>query len=775
MKVPAGTLAGIGITACVLLAGNVPVRAQGPASSAPPSPAVVIDGPPPPVPPAVVSRDEAGQVTLRATRLAESIDVDGRLDERVYQTVPSVTDFIQQEPDEGAPATEQTEIWVLFDDDSIYISARCWDSHPERIVANEMRRDSFNLFGNDFFAVVLDTFYDRRNAFTFLVTPLGGLFDGQVDNERDVSVDWNTVWDAKAGRFENGWTVEMVVPFKSLRYRAGTPQIWGINLERVVRWKNESSHLTPIPASLNVMGVFKISSSATLVGIEVPSSRPPLEVKPYGISDVTTDLQEDPPVSNEPDAAFGLDVKYGLTKGLTADFTYNTDFAQVEVDEQQVNLTRFSLFFPEKREFFLEGEGIFEFGGGDRFTPTSYYPSGGQFERTTPILFFSRRIGLHEDGTVPIDVGGRVTGRVGKYTVGALNIQTDEEPVSGAVPTNFTVVRVKRNILRRSSIGAIFTGRSVSTEGDGSNEVYGVDGLFSFHDNVNINTYLARTRTPGLSGDELSYRAQLDYTGDRYGVQVQRLVVGENFNPEIGFLRRDDMRQNFALFRFSPRPQSIAAIRKLWWEGSFDYISNSSAGQLETRIAKGEFGIELENSDLFSVTYKRNYEFLTEEFDITDEVTIPVGGYSFQDLRVSYYFGQQRAVSGTLIAEHGGFFGGEKTGISYLLARVAVVPRFSVEPNVSFNWVDVPQGNFITSLVGARTTYTLTPRMFVSALLQYNSSDDSFGTNVRLRWEYQPGSELFVVYTDERLTEGPGFPGIENRAFVVKVNRLFRF
>ena len=361
-----------------------------------------IDGPPPPNPPAVITRDERGRATIRAIKLTEGIRLDGQLDEQVYRTVPAVTDFVQQEPDEGARATEQTEVWVMFDHETIYIAARCWNSQPDRIVANEMKRDSFGMFGNETFSVVLDTFYDRRSGFNFMTNALGGLFDATITNERTPNLDWNTVWDVKTGRFEQGWTLEIAIPFKSLRYGSGPAQVWGINVQRRVAWKNEASFLTPIPASLGFAGMFQLSAAATLVGLEVPPSGTRLEIKPYGISDLTTDLNADPPFSNSGGGNVGVDAKFGVTQGLTADLTYNTDFAQVEVDEQQVNLTRFSLFFPEKREFFLEGQGIFDFGGG----------GGGSV--ATPARFSSLAIGSAAARRFSFSAGvsgSRTTGR----------------------------------------------------------------------------------------------------------------------------------------------------------------------------------------------------------------------------------------------------------------------------------------------------------------------------------------------------------------------------
>ncbi len=736
---------------------------------------VAIDGPAPPIAPDVVARDTAGRATMRAIRLEEPLTLDGRLDERVYDTVAAVTDFIQQEPDEGAPATEKTELWVMFDRDTIYFAARCWNSEPDRIIANEMKRDAFGMFGNETLGIVLDTFYDRRNGVSFITNALGGLFDTTITDEgRTFNMDWNTVWDVRSSRFEQGWTVEIAVPFKSLRYRPGPAQIWGINVERYVAWKNERSYVTPIPAALGFSGAFRLSSAATLVGLEVPASGTRLEIKPYAISDVATDVNASPPLANALGGDVGFDVKYGVTEGLTADFTYNTDFAQVEVDEQQVNLTRFSLFFPEKREFFLEGQGIFDFGGGFRTDPTTYYFSGELFPVQAPILFFSRRIGLSGGRAVPILGGGRLTGKVGPYSVGVLDVQTDAELVSGAAPTNFSVVRVARDVLRRSSIGAMFTGRSVSAAGRGASYTYGVDGNFSFYDNLTINGYVAGTDTPGRRGDDTSYQAKLDYAGDRWGVLYDHLAVGAHFNPEMGFVRRDDLRRNFAKFRYSPRPQSIDAVRKFSWEGSVDYITDGR-GRLETRLQQALFSIEFENSDRFFAGVTDNYELLQQPFSIARGVTIPVGPYAFVNTRLVYALGSQRRIAGGVTFDHGGFFGGDKTSVGYLFGRIGLTPQLYVEPTISLNWVTLPAGDFTSELVATRATYTITPRMFVAALLQFNSGTDALGTNIRLRWEYQPGSELFVVYTDERDTLTPRFPTLQNRAFVVKINRLFRF
>ena len=725
-------------------------------------------GPPPPVPPAVIARGPGGGVTARAVRVDEPLRIDGRLDEPVFARVPAMSDFVQNDPVEGAPASEKTELWILFDRDNVYVVARCWESRPDLVMASEMRRDNTRIVRDDNFAWSFDTFYDRRNAVLFEVSAVGGRIDAQVTNEQQISIDWNPVWDVSVGRFDGGWTMEAALPFKSLRYRGAGPQVWGVQARRVNRWRNESSYLTPLTAAQGLRGHFRASLAATLVGVDAPPASRLFEAKPYVIGDLTTSSVAAEPFANRAGADGGLDVKLGVTQGVTADFTVNPDFAQVEADEQQINLTRFNLFFPEKREFFLENQGIFGFGG---------VATAGRFAGVsdTPVLFYSRRIGLTRDfREVPLRAGGRLTGRAGPFTFGALNIRAGEAPAAGARATSFTVLRARRDLLRRSSVGAMFTGRSVSIDGRGANTAYGVDGAFGFFDDLTINTHWAQTRSEGLAGNDTSYRGHLDYAGDRYGVQLEHLLVGDAFNPEVGFVRRRDMRRSFAEFRFSPRPRSIDWVRRFVGTGSFAYVENL-AGQVETRETLASFAIELDNSDVFTVGGLRSYEFLPRPFPIARDVTLPVGGYDFATVNAGYDFGQQRPWSANVLAEHGTFYSGHRTGLTITRGRASVTDQLSVEPLWSINWIDLAEGTFTTNLVGSRVTYTMTPLMFTSALVQYNSSLDGVSANVRFRWEYQPGSELFVVFNEDRDTTTRRFPGLRNRAFVVKFNRLFRF
>jgi hypothetical protein len=730
--------------------------------------AVPIHGPPPPVAPEVVARDAQGRVTVRAVRLEAPLRVDGKLDDRVYAEVPSISDFVQQEPREGQPASEKTEIWVLFDERTFYLSAKCWDTEPDRIVAKEMRRGNSAVSRDDSITLTLDTFYDRRNGFYFQTSTLGAVYDALVTDERSENMDWDTVWETRSSRFEGGWSLEIAIPFKSLRYPRGGAQIWGINVRRTVPRNEELDYLSLVPASYGRVGIWKFSSAATLVGLVTPEESLNLELKPYAISTLTTDRTATPAVSNDVSGDVGFDVKYGLTKGLIADVTYNTDFAQVEVDEQQVNLTRFSLFFPEKRPFFLEGQDIFAFGGaGPSF--------GGQNAGDTPIMFFSRQIGLSGGRAVPILGGGRVTGRAGAYSVGLLNIQTDDDERVGAEATNFSVVRLKRNVFGRSTIGLLATHRSEAVASDGSNTAYGVDARFALVSTLFIDTYCARTNTRGRSGNDTSYRGRIENNGDRYGFQAEHLRVGRDFNPEVGFLRRTDFRRSFGQLRFSPRHVSSDLVRKYTFETSLDYYLRDSTNTLESRDVRGEFEIQFENGERWRTEYSRQFERLTDPFEIGEGVVVRVGGYTFQSVRTNYNIGPQRRIAGNVSLQAGSFFGGNLIEASYR-GRVQLATRLGVEPGLTLDWIDLPEGRFTTKLVRARVIYTMTPRMFVEAMPQYSSASDSVTMNIRYRWEYQPGSDLFIVYTDARDTRiGARVSELVSRGFAIKLTRFVRF
>lgn len=737
-----------------------------------------------PVAPEVVTRDADGHTILRATRLAAPLQLDGRLDDAVYRDVKGAGGFIQQEPHEGSPATDETEVWVFYDDRNIYVGARMHESDSSQRVTSDMRRDSNNLYNNDHIAVLFDTFHDGRNGFGFSVNAQGGIFDWQVTNEQP-SNNWNGLFDVRTAEFDGGWSAEFLIPFRSMRFREGATE-WGVNFRRMVRSKNELTFLSRIPSSWGRRGVSKVSSAATLVGLESPARLRSLDIKPYALGATTTNHRATPPVVNDGDFEVGVDAKWGITQSIVADITYNTDFAQVEDDEAQVNLTRFSVLFPEKRDFFLEGQDVFSFagagarGGGGSQGPQAIPGGGGDGggNNVTPILFFSRRIGLQNNRVVPILGGGRVIARGNGFQVGGIHMHTDGVEGAAIPAADFSVLRLNKDILKRSRIGMITTRRSPGTAArEDENVAYGVDTSLNPLEELQINGYWSATSGgPGDAGSvsaRSSYRGQLHWNADQTGLQLEHLSVGEGFNPEIGFLRRSAFRRSYGQGRFSPRPAQWAGVRKLFFEASYDYYEDRN-GRPESREAQGSYRMELASGDGFAVEYSRIFEGLQAPFQVTTGVTVPIGRYEFQQAKFLYTSSPQRPLSGTLTLNYGGFYAGTLKEITWR-GRVEFGPRFYAEPTISLNYFNTPFGNGDSNLISSRLTYTLTPRMFASALLQYQSASSSVSSNVRFRWEYQPGSELFVVYSDGRSTLNPGFPTLDNRSFVVKLTKLFRF
>ena len=730
-----------------------------------------------PVPPAVITRDATGQATVRAIKLSAPLTVDGKLDEEVYRREQPFGGLIQVVPRYGQEMTERSDVWVTYDDKFIYLSCRCYDSAPpEDWIANELRRDTGGLRNNDHIGVMFDTFYDRRSGFAFYTNPLGARADYSVVDEGGSNTDWNPVWTSKTGRFDGGWTVEMAIPLKSIRYRPGDNQTWGIQLRRSVRRKNEWAYLTPVPQILaGPQALNRISSAGTLVGLDLPPAGRNIELKPYAVSRLTTDRLRTPAIDDKAEGDVGGDLKYQVTPNLTFDATVNTDFAQVEIDEQQVNLTRFSLFFPEKRDFFLEGRGIFDFARGGLGV-------GNSDVTDLPYLFYSRRIGLNRGRVIPIDAGGRLTGKVGPWAMGFMSIQAGDEGASNTDPTNFMVMRVKRDVLKRSAVGVMATNRSLAANDTGSSQAYGIDGSFGLSQNVSVGTYWALTNnTASADSNNQSWQARFDYNADRYGAKAEVLEVQQNFRPDVGFLRRTNFRRSYGELRFSPRPKNLKAVRKFTWTTMGEYVENG-AGLFETRGYTALFTTEFQSSEQITLDVNRSTEVLRVPFTPAGSPTpIPVGEYSFDDVGATFTVGAQRRVSGAVTMRAGDYYDGTirtltVSGSGFSPSRISVNKHLSIEPAFQISRIERPSASFTTRLLRARMDYGFTPLMFASALVQYNTADKAVSTNARFRWEYAPGSELFLVYTDERSTDiTPLTPALRNRAFVVKVNRLLRY
>jgi hypothetical protein len=696
-----------------------------------------------------VSTTEERKVS--AIKTTGPINLDGRMVEPDWQRAVPAVDFTQRIPLSGQPATERTEVRLLYDSKNLYVGADCFDSAgPKGIIVNDIRQDFFTI-DSDGFQVVLDTYNDNRNAFLFGTNPRAGRFDMQIGADGNSgNTSWDGVWHVAAHISEDGWHVEMAIPFKTLRFRKNNGQLWGVNFERRVRRKYEDSYWAPIPPPYRLG---RVSLAGGLDGLDTLKQGRNLQVTPYLKGDLSH--REDDDLDFFPDA--GVDVKYGVTSQLTLDLTVNTDFSQVEADVQQVNLTRFSLFFPEKRDFFLENSHVFEWGRRVR----SY--------RWQPDLwpFFSRRIGLTEDGEiVPILGGARLTGRAGEYSLGFLSMQTgdfEEEP-----STNFTVARVRRDILRQSDIGGIFISKNA---GAGVyNRTYGIDNNFNFFRYLDLNSYLLRTDSPDLPGEDLAGNLGMTWIDSFFEIRASHLVIEENFNPEVGFTPRTNIRKSKGEFGITPRPEGkIPWIRELNPQAEIDYITNT-AGVLETRSLEGRFTVTFSDSSRLSIARNGHFERLDEPFEIRDDLTIAPGDYWFDQNSFYYRSNRSKPVSFEGWYRGGGFWDGVRDSY-YAGLNLHPSYRFGAQVNWNRNDVGLSNGSFTTDLIGTRLNYSFSNRMFLNALIQYNSDEGEISSNIRFHFIYRPLSDLYVVYNDRRSSHGDPL----ERALIVKLTYMFAF
>jgi hypothetical protein len=688
---------------------------------------------------------------IQALRINSNIRIDGVLDEAEWQQAVPATDFRQYQPNEGAPATEPTEVKILYDAGNLYIGVQLYDSEPDRIVAQKLQRDS-GVDADDAFRVILDSYHDRRTGFYFATNPNGVEEDGQViDGDRRPSLDWNGVWEVRARINETGWSAEFRIPFWTLRFRDLPEQTWGINFQRIIKRKNEE--LNWASWSRDNGGFLRISRAGELTGLTGIRQGTNLQIKPYGLASTRRDFTVQPTLGQQA-ADTGIDVKYGLTPSLTLDLTYNTDFAQVEADVQQVNLTRFSLFFPEKRDFFLEKASLFEFGKRG-------------FRGPEMLLFFSRRIGLEGGREVPIVGGGQLTGKVGALNVGALDIVTQE---TDDVPqAHFSVVRLKRDIFNRSSIGAIFTNRV--DRGVGEDRAFGVDADLWFTNRLRTSWFYAQNLTPGTGERRHAGLLRFDYTSDLFGWFAEYMVIGEGFKPGIGFVPRDNMRRTFAAFRISRQPNG-KVFRRINMFNSITYLTDMS-GRLQDRDIAINFFNDFDSGDRMRIRLIRSFRRLDEVFNLREGLPIPAGDYDTNQFHVSFESSPKRRWNvrfGTMFL---GFFSGTRRGFSLRLGYV-VSPHFSFDTNYQFNRVELPVGTLTTELTTLRVNILFNTRLFVNGLIQYNSETDQLSANIRLNYRYSPGSDIFLVLNETRDTIGGTYPA-RNRAVALKMTKLFHF
>lgn len=708
--------------------------------------------------------------SLSALRVGDGeIRLDGRLDEPAWSRAAPARGFLQREPREGQPASEDTEVRVLYDGSSLYVGVNARDREPQRVIARILQRDklmqvrgdqSHDFAGDDAVAILLDTFRDRRNAVVFATNANGAQFDALITDEGEsFNADWHGVWTVRAQRTPSGWSAEFGIPFRTLRYPENSgPASWGFNVYRVIRRRNEQTFWTAWSRAGG--GFNRVSQAGALVGLSgLPRGGLNLDLKPFGLSGVSQDRVEDPSFTADRQLAAGVDAKWELQPGLVLDATLNPDFAQVEADDEQVNLTRFDLFFPEKRDFFLENAGIFEFGARGFFEPPPF------------LLFFSRRVGLAEDEDeesreVPVVGGLRLSGRAGRQTLGVLDMVTG--PALGEGHVNYGVFRVKRDIGGNSYLGAMLTDR----RGSGASEsAAGIDASFWPSRTLNFQGFYARLMTSGGSGDDSAYRVGMDYSAERLGVLAAHLGVGPAADPALGFATRSDIRRSDVFARITLRP-GVLGLRKADFYPGGQYVTRTD-GELQDWNVGPFVSFEWDSGERLSLFHSRTFTRIDEAFDPADRVSVPPGDY---DGTQRGFFGRTSAnralvlsAEATLQRNYGGTVDSYGGGASLTPgSHLALGLRYNR------NNAELPGGSFAGDLASLRLGWTFSTRLNASAFVQYNGLDRKLVTNLRLNFIHRPGSDLFVVYNEERDSES-GKRLVVSRALVVKLTWLARF
>ena len=756
---------------CVLLVGSSPLLAQSQSR---------------PVPP-VTPVTDVELVAQTSPKLANAISVeepptlDGDvLGDPVWAAVEPVSGFSQSAPDEGEPATERTEVRVVFTEDTIFFGIVCYDRDPSLIIVSDSRRDS-SMNNSDSFQMVLDTFSDRQNGFVFGTTPAGQEYDAQMANEgggrslfgggggggfsrgsgEGFNLNWDGAWQVRTQTSEIGWSAEFAIPFRTIRYPAREYQSWGVNFQRNIRRRNETAYWAPLPRQYNL---YRVSMAGQLAGVNAPIGfTGNLQLTPYVVGEVVT---RDARPDRDPLALgdVGVDLKYSVTSGLTLDATYNTDFAQVEVDNQQINLDRFNLFFPEKRPFFLENAGV--------FAMNNQGPASGMNLGQTE-LFFSRRIGIGDAGEqIPILGGARMSGKVSdEVTVGFLNMQTQD--LDGTPANNFTVARLRRELPNRSSVGGLFVNRQGTGDqalSDDYNRTYAVDGRWGIGQNGMVQGFVGRTETPGRTGRDHALSLSTRYDSEAWRLIGGYQENGEDFNPEVGFTRRTGgfRKVDFGISNTS-RPNGFLKYQELTPHMSFTRFWSLDR-VMETSFLHLHFQGEFEDSSSAGVAFDVRSEAVFDEFTVSG-IAVPPGRYDFNEVQYSYNSDRSAPFSAGMRATVAGFFGGD-----IVTLRPSISARYGETFNLSLSYsrndIDLPNGSVITNLTSVRAAYNFSPRLYLQTLLQHNDSADLWSVNFRVGWLQDANTGLFFVYNE---TEGIGdvVPSFAGRSVILKYSYLF--
>jgi hypothetical protein len=702
---------------------------------------------------------------IGATKVTESLRIDGRLDEAAWNRANVANDFTQSEPREGQPATEATEVMVMFDDHFLYVGARMRDSDPAHEIVNDIRKD-FREDDQDDFEVIIDTFRDRRNGYIFIVNPEGGRVDRQIANEgREINSSWDAVWDVKTQRSAEGWTAEMRIPFRTLRFDPGADQSWGINFSRRIRRKNEVTFWAPVPRAYNLM---RLSYAGDVTGLHPGQAGRDIRVKPYLLN---TTIRGVGGTDFDNDVNAGVDAKVAVSRGLTLDLTARPDFAQVEADEQQVNLTQFAQFFPEKRESFLENSGIFYVGDAARLNRVFTPPTPDDDN----LLFFSRRIGIREDRQpIDIDAGARLTGVAGGFGIGLINMQVRGDETTDA--NNYSVLRLRRNVGGGSDIGVLYMQRQSTDNSADYNRVAGFDANIRFFDRVDWNSYLVGTRTPGLSGDQYAARTSVNYEGNFFHGKAGLMSLGDHFNNDLGFYRRIGIKKWFTDIGIRPRPEALRrrGIRELHPHIVWDMYTDQSNHMVQKRLHTGQTFF-FENGAVLELSYNPAFNLLSAPLTLSPEADpLPAGPYGWNEFGILANTDLSRPLSLQSRWAFGELYNGTQKSVQ---ATVMWRPNFRVRLSAGVQRtdgnLDLPDGKFVNAVYTMRANYSFSPVMFIDALSQYDPTTEQLNANVRFNLIHHPLSDLFIVYNDQRfLTSDAPTVG---RSIAIKLTQMFSF
>ena len=666
---------------------------------------------------------------------ATAITLDGVLDEPIWSTAPTIGGLTQRQPEQGQVPTERTDVTLLYDRDFLYVGVVAHDAEPRRVIGTQMARDG-SLSADDRVEILLDTFRDQRSAFYFATNPSGALVDGLVASGQ-LNADWDAIWDVRTRRTDRGWTAEFAIPFKSLSFPSGRP-VWGFNIARHIYRKLEEDRWSG--ARLDTQ-LYQLSEAGEITGLDGLTQGIGLDVRPF-LAGRWLRVGGDDDGTGEP----GLDVFYNITPSLKLTATFNTDFGETEVDARQINLSRFSVLFPEKRAFFLQGAGVFN------FASTGPEPAGGIPPAGADVYpFFSRQIGLLGGQEVPLDAGIKLTGTVGRTDVGLLGVRTGDLPIVSE--KGFIVGRVKRNLLEQSYVGAIYTGGHPD-EGR-SGQTYGADMRLATSrflgrpNNFVVNGYAVKSVNEDVSGRDWSYGFSAHYPNDKFNAQIAVREIQENFKPALGFVQRDNVRLFRAAGSYNPRPKNFLNVQQMFHDVYYTRFTRLDNGEVESwdlyvtlldwHLSSGD---NLHGMFDFNPTYER----LFEPFEISPRVLLLPGEYRFTRFRSNLLStATKRRLSGSINLTYGGYWSGHAEQVTTSITY-KVPPRFTVTVSTNQTFARLPEGPFIARIFTSNISYAATPKLSFSNLIQYDNRSRNMGWQSRVRWTLLPGNDLFFAF-----------------------------